>query len=130
MNLQALIGWALAVAAIAIGWVQWGWQGVVLAATMIVFWLLLQFSRALRTLRNAGRAPLGHVASAAMLNARLHPGMRLPQVLALTKSLGQKIADDPETFEWADPGGDRVRLELRQARLATWTLLRAVPPDE
>jgi len=130
VNLQALIGWALAVAAIAIGWVQWGWQGVVLAATMIVFWLLLQFSRALRTLRNAGRAPLGHVASAAMLNARLHPGMRLPQVLALTKSLGQKIADDPETFEWADPGGDRVRLELRQARLATWTLLRAVPPDE
>jgi hypothetical protein len=120
----------LAVAAIAIGWVQWGWQGVVLAATMIVFWLLLQFSRALLTLRNAGRAPLGHVASAAMLNARLHPGMRLPQVLALTKSLGQKIADDPETFEWADPGGDRVRLELRQARLATWTLLRAVPPDE
>jgi hypothetical protein len=130
VNLQALIGWALAVAAIAIGWVQWGWQGVVLAATMIVFWLLLQFSRALRTLRNAGRAPLGHVASAAMLNARLHPGMRLPQVLALTKSLGQKIADDPETFEWTDPGDDRVRLELRQARLATWTLLRAVPPDE
>jgi len=130
VNLQALIGWALAVAAIAIGWVQWGWQGVVLAATMIVFWLLLQFSRALRTLRNAGRAPLGHVASAAMLNARLHPGMRLPQVLALTKSLGQKIADDPETFEWADPGGDRVRLELRQARLATWTLLRALPPDD
>jgi hypothetical protein len=129
MQLQALLGWALAVAAIAIGWVQWGWQGVVLAATVIVFWLLLQFSRALRVLRAAGQAPVGHVASAAMLNAKLHQGMRLPQILALTKSLGRKIADDPETFEWTDPGGDRVRLELRRARLAVWTLLRGTPSD-
>jgi hypothetical protein len=129
MQLQALLGWALAVAAIAIGWVQWGWQGVVLAATVIVFWLLLQFSRALRVLRAAGQAPVGHVASAAMLNAKLHQGMRLPQILALTRSLGRKIADDPETFEWTDPGGDRVRLELRRARLAVWTLLRGTPSD-
>jgi hypothetical protein len=129
MQQQALLGWALAVAAIAIGWVQWGWQGVVLAATVIVFWLLLQFSRALRVLRAAGQAPVGHVASAAMLNAKLHQGMRLPQILALTKSLGRKIADDPETFEWTDPGGDRVRLELRRARLAVWTLLRGTPSD-
>lgn len=124
MQPQLLVGWALAVAAIAIGWVQWGWPGVVLAITVIAFWLLLQFSRALRVLRTAGQAPVGHVASAAMLNAKLHKGMRLPQILALTKSLGQKIADDPETFEWTDPGGDRVRLELRQARLALWTYLR------
>jgi hypothetical protein len=129
MQQQALLGWALAVAAIAIGWVQWGWQGVVLAATVIVFWLLLQFSRALRVLRAAGQAPVGHVASAAMLNAKLHQGMRLPQILALTRSLGRKIADDPETFEWTDPGGDRVRLELRRARLAVWTLLRGTPSD-
>lgn len=129
MQPQLLVGWALAVAAIAIGWVQWGWPGVVLAITVIVFWLLLQFSRALRVLRTAGQAPVGHVASAAMLNAKLHKGMRLPQILALTKSLGQKIADDPETFEWTDPGGDRVRLELRQARLALWTYLRRNPTD-
>ncbi|MBL8318902.1 MAG: hypothetical protein JNJ42_10890 [Burkholderiaceae bacterium] len=129
MQPQLLVGWALAVAAIAIGWVQWGWPGVVLAITVIAFWLLLQFSRALRVLRTAGQAPVGHVASAAMLNAKLHKGMRLPQILALTKSLGQKIADDPETFEWTDPGGDRVRLELRQARLALWTYLRRYPTD-
>jgi hypothetical protein len=129
MQPQLLVGWALAVAAIAIGWVQWGWPGVVLAITVIAFWLLLQFSRALRVLRTAGQAPVGHVASAAMLNAKLHKGMRLPQILALTKSLGQKIADDPETFEWTDPGGDRVRLELRQARLALWTYLRRNPTD-
>lgn len=129
MQPQLLVGWALAVAAIAIGWVQWGWPGVVLAITVIAFWLLLQFSRALRVLRTAGQAPVGHVASAAMLNAKLHKGMRLPQILALTKSLGQKIADDPETFEWTDPGGDRVRLELRQARLALRTYLRRYPTD-
>lgn len=127
--MTAWTGWALAVAAVAVGYAGYGWPGVLLALGVVVFWLLLQFSRALRVLRTAGQAPVGHVASAAMLNAKLHKGMRLPQILALTKSLGQKIADDPETFEWTDPGGDRVRLELRQARLALWTYLRRYPTD-
>ena len=61
------VGWALAALAIAIGYGQWGWSGVVLAFTMIVFWLLLQFSRALRVLRNAGQAPVGQVPNAVML---------------------------------------------------------------
>ena len=97
-----VIGWALAALAIAIGYVQWGWSGVVLAFTMIVFWLLLQFSRALRVLRNAGQAPMGQVPNAVMLHAKLQRGQRLPQILVLTKCLGSKIADDPETFEWRD----------------------------
>ena len=129
MNLQALGGWVLAVAAIVVGWLQGGWPGVVLAVTVIVFWLLLQFSRALRVLRAAGQAPVGHVASAAMLNVKLHAGMRLPQILKLTKSLGQKIAGEPETFEWTDPGGDAVRVELRHGRLAAWTMVRGAPPE-
>jgi hypothetical protein len=124
------IGWVLAALAVALGYWQWGWRGVVLALTLIVFWLLLQFSRALRVLRVAGRAPVGHVQSAAMLNARLQAGSRLPQILALTRSLGSKIADDPETFEWRDAGGDAVRVELHEGRLARWTLQRgaADPP--
>jgi hypothetical protein len=132
MPLQGWIGWLLAAAAIAIGWRQWGWPGVVLAITVIVFWLLLQFSRALRVLRTAGQAPVGHVDSAVMLNTRLQRGMRLPQVLALSKSLGRKLADDPETFEWADAGGDRVRIELRGGRLTAWSLARApqAPPSQ
>ena len=32
-----IVGWALAALAITIGYLQWGWQGVVLAVTMIVF---------------------------------------------------------------------------------------------
>jgi len=120
-----VVGWALAALAIAIGYVQWGWPGVVLAFTMIMFWLLLQFSRALRVLRNAGQAPVGQVPNAVMLHARLQRGQRLPQILALTKCLGVKVADDPETFEWHDGGGDAVRVELRGGRLDRWHLLRA-----
>ena len=46
--MDARLGWALAVVGVALGWVQWGWQGVLLALSVIVFWLLLQFTRALR----------------------------------------------------------------------------------
>jgi hypothetical protein len=124
-----VLGWALAALAVAIGYVQWGWQGVLLAFTMIVFWLLLQFSRALRVLRNAGQAPVGEVPNAVMLHARLQRGQRLPQILAFTKSLGRKIADDPETFEWRDGGGDAVRIELRAGKLERWSLQRAAADD-
>jgi hypothetical protein len=119
-----LVGWALAVLAVAVGYFQWGWQGVVLAVTVIVFWLLLQFSRALRVLRNAGSAPVGQVPSAVMLHTKLQRGQRLPEILKFTKSLGIKLADDPETFEWRDAGGDAVRVELRGGRLEHWTLQR------
>ncbi|MCW5661215.1 MAG: hypothetical protein KIT60_26230 [Burkholderiaceae bacterium] len=123
-----ILGWALAALAVAIGYAQWGWQGVVLAVTMIVFWLLLQFSRALRVLRRAGAAPVGQVPNAVMLHAKLQRGQRLPQVLAVTKSLGTKVSDDPETFEWRDAGGDAVRIELRDGKVDRWTLLRAADP--
>jgi hypothetical protein len=122
-----IVGWALAALAIAIGYAQWGWQGVVLAITMIVFWLLLQFSRALRVLRNAGAAPVGLVPNAVMLHAKLQRGQRLPQILGFTRCLGTKIADDPETFEWRDASGDAVRIELRNGKLEHWTLQRAAP---
>ena len=119
------IGWVLAALAMALGYRQWGWPGVALAVTVVVFWLLLQFSRALRVLRRAGKSPLGHVDSAVTLHSRLQHGQRLPQVLALTHSLGIKLSDDPETFEWRDAGGDAVRLEFAAGKLAQWHLLRA-----
>jgi len=124
----AAVGWALAAIAITIGYLQWGWAGVALAVTMIVFWLLLQFSRALRVLRNAGRAPVGRIDSAVMLAARLQRGQRLPQILALTRSLGTRAGgehDGREVFEWRDAGDDVVRAELVRGRLVHWQLLRA-----
>ncbi len=129
MNVQTLIGWALAVAAVVVGWLSWGWQGVVLAVTVVVFWLLLQFNRAVRVLRIAGSNPVGFVANAVMLQAQLKAGMRLPEVLVLTRSLGRKVAEDPatttETWAWTDTGGDTVQLTLRNGRLSHWELQRA-----
>jgi uncharacterized membrane protein YhiD involved in acid resistance len=124
--MTAAIGWLLAAIAVALGHAQWGWPGVALAVTLIVFWLLLQFSRAVRALRIAGRSPMGQIDNAVMLNARLQLGQRLPQILALTQSLGvRQGSGDPEIFEWCDAGGDAVRIELEGGRLARWQLRRA-----
>ncbi len=129
MNAGAAIGWALALAAVVAGWLSYGWPGVVLAITVTVFWLLLQFSRALRVLRIAGSNPVGHVANAVMLHSKLKPGMKLPEVLVLTRSLGRKIEGDDrgarESWAWTDTGGDTVQLAFVNGRLAQWELQRA-----
>jgi uncharacterized protein (DUF58 family) len=122
---QPWVGWSLAVLGIAAGYIGWGWQGVVLGITVIVFWLLLQFSRSLRVLQQAGRAPVGRVNNAVMLNARLKRGMLLMQVLPLTRSLGLKLSESPESWGWTDGGGDRVRLVFEGGKLQSWTLERA-----
>jgi hypothetical protein len=131
--MSAATGWALAALALAVGGLTWGWRGAVLALTVIAFWLLLQFSRAMRTLRRAAQAPVGHTASAVMLNARLHAGQQLADVLPLAGSLGRKLAaaSDPparEAYEWTDPGGNSVQVVLEHGRVRTWRLQR--PADE
>lgn len=125
------IGWAIAVLALLVGWAGYGWQGVVLAMSVIVFWLLLQFSRITRVMRQAGEAPIGRIDSAVMLNAKLREGMPLIDVLRFTKSLGCRIdavdssneAAD-EGFFWSDAGGASVRVLLRNGRIARWQLER------
>ena len=118
------LGWGLAVLAIAAGYVGWGWPGVVLGVTAIVFWLLLQFSRSLRVLKKASGAPVGHVDSAVMLHGKLAQGMTLMQVLPLTRSLGTRLADTPERWGWADAGGVRIELEFEGGKLQSWALIR------
>jgi uncharacterized protein (DUF58 family) len=127
--MNAMIGWGLAVLAVAVGYLQWGWPGVVLGITLVAFWMLLQWSRVMRVMRQAGSAPIGHVPSAVMLHAKLRKGMRLLDILPLTRSLGRKVADDPETFEWGDESGARVRVELVSGRLSQWSLLREPAAD-
>jgi len=128
--MKPVAAWSLAAAALVAGWLGYGWRGIVLALTVIVFWLLLQFSRSLRVLQRAGRAPVGHVGNAVMLQSKLRQGMPLMQVLQLTKSLGQKLAEVPETWGWTDAGGDQVRLVFEGGRLQSWTLERAAAqPD-
>jgi hypothetical protein len=122
---KAWLGWALAVLAVAAGYQGWGWAGVALAVTVIAFWLLLEFSRSLRVLREAAGAPVGSVANAVMLNAKLEAGMRLPQILKLTRSLGRQVSQEPEVWAWADAAGDEVQVTLRAGLVAGWELKRA-----
>jgi hypothetical protein len=124
----AVIGWALAAAALVAGGLSYGWRGIVLALSVIAFWLLLQFSRTLRVLRNAAQSPLGHVDNAVMFNARLTIGLRLPDVMAMTRSLGRKVSDEPEVFAWRDGGGDEVELTFVNGRCTLWQLRRAGAP--
>lgn len=124
--MNATLGWALALLAFVAGYVGYGWRGVLLAFTVVAFWLLLQFSRSLRVLREAAGRPVGSVDNAVMLHSRLQAGMRLPQILKLTRSLGHQRAEGgEEIFTWADAGGDSVQARLRDGRLAAWTLQRA-----
>jgi hypothetical protein len=128
--MNATIGWALAVAAVAVAWLQWGWPGVILAITVVVFWLLLQFSRSLRVLRMAGQAPVGRVPSAVMLHAKLKTGMRLIEILPITRSLGEAAGNEPEAYVWRDDSGAAVRVELSGGRCTRWELLRETPAAE
>jgi hypothetical protein len=101
-------------------WLGW----LLLAGGAALFALLLQFSRTLRAMRRAAAAPVGHIASAVMLHAKLRPGMTLAQVVALTRSLGRRVGEAPEAWAWTDPGGACVTLTLSGARLASWALTR------
>ena len=125
--MNSWIGWSLAAAALVAGYVSYGWRGVVLALSVVVFWLLLQFSRALRAMRLAAAAPVGHVPSAVMLHARLSAGLRLMDVIKLTRSLGRKVLDEPETFAWRDESGAEVEIEFDDGRCTRWQLRR--PPE-
>ena len=128
--MSPIVGWSLAALGIAAGYVGWGWPGVVLGVTVVVFWLLLQFSRSLRVLRLAAGNPVGHVDSAVMLHSRLKGGMTLLQVLVLTRSLGTRLNEEPERWGWIDPGGARVSLEFDAGKLRTWQLARDDAPTE
>lgn len=127
--MNPVVGWALVGAAFVVGWIAWGWRGLVLVVTVVVFWLLLQFSRSLRVLRDAGGQPVGHVDSAVMLHSRLRRGMTLMQVVTMTRSLGRKLGDAPERWGWSDAGGAQVSIELHRGKVQAWTLQRPAAGD-
>ena len=119
------VGWGLAFAAVVAGWFSYGWPGLALAFSVIVFWLLIQFSRSLRVMRNASDAPVGYVPSAVMLHSKLRVGLPMLQIVTLTKSLGRRVGEAPETWAWSDESGAEVRIVLdASGRCASWTLNR------
>ena len=127
--MNAWVGAILAVLAVASGWTFYRWQGVVLAFTIIAFWFLLQFNRAVRVMRSAQGAPVGHVPSAVMMNAKLHEGMSMMQVVTLTRSLGTRQGDGDDVWRWADADGSHVTLHFRRGKLQRWQLERPASPE-
>ena len=124
----------LILAAVALGagaWRAGGWPGLALLASGLVLWLLLHYHRIISVMRRAADRPIGHVGSAVMLSARLHAGQSLLHVLALTRSVGERLSEpgaDPETYRWRDPGQSSVTAEFRRGRLARWQLQRPGQP--
>jgi hypothetical protein len=54
--------------------------------------------------------------------------MTLMQVVTLTRSLGQRLSENPERWGWSDASGARVELSLVDGRLVAWQLLRDESP--
>jgi hypothetical protein len=123
------IGGLLAALVVTIGYAQYGWQGLLFGLTVVVFWLLLQFSRTLRILQKAGRAPKGRIDSAVRLHAKLKPGMRLLDILPVAGSLGERVGGEgaEEQWAWIDEGDARVVVRLQRGRVVDWQLQR--PPE-
>jgi hypothetical protein len=105
----------------------YGWPGLALAVGALVMWVLLHMSRMLLMLRRTANRPVGLVASAVMFHAGLHRTMTLLQVLAIARSLGERVSaedEQPEIYQWRDIAGTVVRCTFEQGKLRAWELLR------
>lgn len=110
---------------------QYGWAGVAAVGGGLVMWLLLHWTRMMTVMKRAADRPVGWVASAVMLNAKLKPGVNLMHVIAMTRSLGERLSaegEEPERYRWTDNGGSTVTVTLQGGRVTTWELQR--PPAE
>lgn len=121
-------GTALGVLALTLlAYRAYAWPGVAMAATGLVMWMLLHVTRLLLVLQRTSQRPVGTVASAVMLHVRLTSGMTLLQVLALTRSLGQReeaAGSESEHYRWIDGSGAQVHCTFAHGKLVQWELLR------
>ena len=111
----------------------YGWAGVALASGAIVMFLLLHLNRTMQVLKRAANRPIGSVASAVMLNAKLRPKVTLLHVIAMTRALGEQRTpkdEQPEVFRWTDGGGSWVDATFVGGKLTEWKLVRPETPDE
>ena len=105
----------------------YGWAGIALGLGALVMWVLMHMSRILVVLRRTAQRPVGTVASAVMLHARLERGMALLKVLALTQAMGQRVdSTDPdgEAYLWTDTSDASVRCNFANGKLVDWKLQR------
>lgn len=118
----------LAGAALIGAWWLYGWRGLLLGGSTLVFWMLWQFSQAARLLRQAAARPVGQVESVAMVQARLEHGLQMAEVLKLTGSLGRQVGplDD---WQWTDGYGNELVVSLRRGVVVRWAVARHEPSD-
>jgi hypothetical protein len=109
----------------------YGWLGVAGVGGGIVMWLLLHFNRLMAVVRKASNMPIGYVASAVMLNAKLRTGVNMMHVVAMTRSLGKQqnpVGEQPEIFRWTDGSDSYVDCTFDHGRLVSWEMYR--PPQD
>jgi hypothetical protein len=117
----------LGVLLVAFAYRAYGWGGVAVALGALVMWMLLHFTRMMAVMRRAAARPIGYVASAVMLNAKLKRGMTLLHVVAMTRAFGKLLSEkgqQPEEFRWTDNGASHVTCEFAAGKLAKWELFR------
>ncbi|MEY4710696.1 MAG: hypothetical protein RIS88_146, partial [Pseudomonadota bacterium] len=127
MNWQRIFVPVAGVVLVAAAWRAYGGAGVAVVAGGIVMWVLLHFTRLMHVLKQAADRPVGYVASAVMLHAKLQAGMPLLKVIALTRALGEQRSQpdtQPEVFRWSDTGGSQVTCTFANGRLMAWDLVR------
>jgi hypothetical protein len=111
-------------------WQAFQWAGIALAVGGVVMWILLHFTRLVTILKKAADRPIGHVASAVMLNAKLKKGVTLMHVIAMTRSLGELLTEknaQPEIYRWTDAGQSHVTCTFVGGKLTEWSLARPAP---
>ena len=133
MNLQKILIPLGIVGGVLLAYRSYGWQGIAAVVSVLVFGILLHFSRMMQVLKRAANRPIGHVDSAVMLNAKLKPGATLMHVVAMTRALGLlKSAKDaqPEVFEWKDGTDSVVTCTFVSGKLSHHVLVRPNQPVE
>ncbi len=132
MNLQKILIPLVIVGGGALAYRSYGWAGVAALVTVLVFGMLLHFSRMMQILKRAASRPIGYVDSAVMLNAKLKPNATLLHVVAMTRSLGQLTSvkgAQPEVFEWTDGTHSTVTCTFVDGKLSHHVLVRPDTTD-
>jgi len=133
MNFGKVLVPLVGIVLIAGAWRSYGWAGVALVVGAMVMFVLLHLNRAIQVLKRAADRPIGTVASAVMLNAKLKPKVNLLHVVALTRAIGEQRSPkdtQPEIFRWTDAGGSWVDATFVNGKLTEWNLVRPEPPEE
>jgi hypothetical protein len=126
ITLVTLVSWA---------WQSAGWEGIVMAVTGFVMWLLLYFTNIMMVMRRARNSPIGYVSSAVMFQSKLKEGMTHLNVIGYSRSLGERLSpkdEEPEVFLWKDNNDNRVTATFVGGKLQSWEFKRPklVMPDQ